>query len=207
MEVLYYAALVVLSYLIGAIPFGLVVGKFSRNIDLRDFGSGNIGAANALRTLGWKASALVFVLDIAKAVVAVLLARVFTGLPVVEALCGFAAIVGHNWPVYIGFRGGRGVSSSLGVMLVFSPLIAVAGLALGLLLMASFRYVSLGSVVGALSVPVLLLVFAASMSVPVPYLWFAWVVGLLVVFQHRSNIRRIITGTEHKIGQRAERRT
>ncbi|MCL5962086.1 MAG: glycerol-3-phosphate 1-O-acyltransferase PlsY [Chloroflexi bacterium] len=206
MEYVLYVALVAFAYLMGAIPWGLVIGKRTRNIDLRQFGSGNIGATNALRTLGWKSSLVVFILDIAKAVIAVLLARLLTGLPALEALCGFVAIVGHNWPVYIGFRGGKGVSSSLGVMMLLSLPMAAVGLLVGLAVIGSSRYVSLGSVVGASIVPVLMLAFAGALNISTPYLICAWALGAMVVFQHRDNLRRLLAGTERKIGQLGERR-
>lgn len=207
MEYVLYAATIVLAYLLGAIPFGLLVGKLAKNVDIRQYGSGNVGAANALRTLGWKASISVFALDIAKAVAAVLVARFAVGTPTLEAACGVAAIAGHNWPIYIKFKGGRGVSSGLGVLLLFSPLLGLVGLALGLALMAWSRYVSLGSVVGAIVIPVLMLAMAGPMNIPEAYVAFAWVVGAMVVFQHRGNIQRILAGTERKIGERGEHRT
>lgn len=206
MEYALYGLILAVSYLLGAIPFGLLVGRLARNVDIRQFGSGNVGAANALRTLGWKASAIVLVLDIAKAVAAVLIARVGVGSPVLEAACGVLAVCGHNWPAYLRFQGGKGVSSSLGVMLVISPPLAIIGLVMGLALMAWSRYVSLGSVVGATLVPVLMLLLAGPMNIPLPYVVCGWIIGAMVVFQHRGNIQRIIAGTERKIGERGERR-
>ncbi len=200
-----YVALVVLAYLLGAIPVALVLGKGARGIDIRDWGSGNIGAANAQRTLGWWASAVVFLADIAKAVLPVLMARWVRQMPVVEVACGLAAIIGHNWSPYIGWKGGRGVSSGFGLVLFFFPLAALAALIVGVGVIARTRYVSLGSVVGAGAVVAFSLAYALVLGAPTEYVVFAFAAGGLIVFQHRANIRRLLAGTEHKIGGRAKR--
>ena len=196
----------ILGYLLGALPFGLIIGRLTRGIDLREYGSHRTGATNALRTLGMPAAAAVFLLDVAKGVAAVLLARLlFADDPLVEwaaAVAGFAAIVGHNWSVFIGFTGGRGVATSTGALAAMSPwtVVILAPIVIGI--MWRSRYVSLGSITGGMLAPVitagLWLVDLAS----VPAIAYALASGLLVTAAHADNIARLRAGTERKIGQK-----
>lgn len=195
-----------LGYLLGAIPFGLLIGRLTRGIDLREYGSHRTGATNALRTLGPRPAAAVFALDVAKGAVAVLLARtMFAGDPLVEwaaAAAGFAAIVGHNWSVFIGFSGGRGVATSAGALgalsvwaiLILAPIVVIV-------IWAS-RYVSLGSIGGALLSPVVAAVLVAAGLAGVPVIAYALASGLLVTAAHADNIARLRTGTERRLGQK-----
>lgn len=196
------------GYLLGAIPFGLLVGRLTRGIDLRRYGSHRTGATNALRTLGARAAALVFVLDVGKGVAAVLVGRaVFAamGEPLGEwgaALAGFAAIVGHNWSVYIGFTGGRGVATSAGALGAMSPLTILILAPLVVLIIWRSRYVSLGSVTGAVAAPVITALLAALALATLPAVIYALAAGILVTAAHADNIARLRAGTERKIGQR-----
>jgi glycerol-3-phosphate acyltransferase PlsY len=197
-----------LGYLVGAIPFGLIIGRLTRGIDLREFGSHRTGATNALRTLGLRWAALVFVLDVSKGVAAVLLARaLFAEDPLVEwaaAAAGFAAILGHNWSVFIGFTGGRGVATSAGAMGAMSiwTVLVLAPVVIGVIWRS--RYVSLGSITGSLLAPVVTAVFWALDMATVPAIVYALASGLLVTAAHADNIARLRAGTERKIGQKAE---
>ncbi|MGI8657628.1 MAG: glycerol-3-phosphate 1-O-acyltransferase PlsY [Candidatus Limnocylindria bacterium] len=201
----------VLGYLLGAVPFGLLVGRLVKGIDLREYGSHRTGATNALRTLGTRAAAAVFVLDVGKGVAAVLLARLLIGAdPNVEwgaALAGFAAIVGHNWSVFIRFTGGRGVATSAGALGAMSPItiLVLVPIVIGILLRS--RYVSLGSIVGGLLAPVITAIFAALGLATVPAIGYALASGLLVTAAHADNIGRLRAGTERKIGQKEEVRS
>ena len=195
-----------LGYLLGALPFGLVIGRMTRGIDLREYGSHRTGATNALRTLGLRSAALVLVLDVAKGVAAVLLARLlFADDPQVEwaaAVAGFAAIVGHNWSVFIGFTGGRGVATSsgaLGAMSIWSIVIVAP---IVFLVMWRSRYVSLGSVTGALLAPVVTFALWLVEAATVPAIVYALGAGILVTVAHADNIARLRAGTERKIGQK-----
>jgi len=195
-----------IGYLLGAIPFGLLIGRMTRGIDLRDYGSHRIGATNALRTLGVRAAALVFVLDVAKGVAAVLLARtLFADDPGVEwaaALAGFAAIVGHNWSVFIRFTGGRGVATSagaLGAMSIWTILLLVP---IVIVLIWRTRYVSVGSITGGLLAPVITAVVWAPGGASVAAIVYALASGLLVTAAHADNIARLRAGTERRIGQK-----
>jgi glycerol-3-phosphate acyltransferase PlsY len=195
-----------LGYLLGAIPFGLLIGRATRGIDIRQYGSHRTGATNALRTLGTRAAALVFVLDVAKGVAAVLLANaLFGGGALGEwagAVAGFSAIVGHNWSVFIGFTGGRGVATSsggLGAMSIWTILI-LAPIVVGIIWRT--RYVSLGSISGGLLAPVITAVLWAFGAATVPAIVYALASGLLVTAAHADNIGRLRAGTERKLGQK-----
>ena len=195
-----------LGYLLGAIPFGLLVGRLMRGIDLREYGSHRTGATNALRTLGLRAAALVFLLDVAKGVAAVVLARLLlAGDPQVEwaaAVAGFAAIVGHNWSVFIRFTGGRGVATSAGALGAMSPWTILLLAPIVIAIIWRSRYVSLGSVTGGLSAPVITAVLWAVGAATLPAIVYAAASGLLVTVAHADNIARLRAGTERKIGQK-----
>ncbi len=200
-----FAAVVIGSYLIGSIPFGLILGKL-RGVDIREYGSGNIGTTNVMRTVGAKAGAVVLVGDVLKGVSAVFIARYVIGSPAGEMAAGFAAVAGHDWSVFIKFRGGRGVATSVGGLFVMAPLAAVGGFAVFILVIALTRYASLGSLVGALSGVAIAAAFTAADRIPAEYLIYTGVVVALIIFQHRDNISRLISGAERKLGQRVEKR-
>jgi len=203
-----FAAVVIGSYLIGSIPSGLIIGKL-RRVDIREYGSGNIGTTNVLRTLGARYGALVLIADVFKGVIAVLLARYIIGSPMSEMTAGFAAVAGHDWSLFLKFKGGRGVATSLGGILpmaMWAPLSAVAGVVIFIALIALTRYVSLASIMGSLSAVVAMAVFMGMDRVPWEYLVYIVVVVALIIFQHRDNISRLLSGTESKLGQKGERR-
>ncbi|HLH73254.1 MAG TPA: glycerol-3-phosphate 1-O-acyltransferase PlsY [Chloroflexota bacterium] len=198
------AAIVIASYLLGAIPFGLLVARWQRGIDIRKYGSGSTGATNVLRTLGWRASAIVFASDLAKTIVPVLVARLLTGSAWVESLCAVAAIAGHCWPVYSNWSGGRGVTSSLGGLIVLQPILAVACLAVTAIVVSVSRFVSLGSLAGVAFGTVVMAILVATGSVPTGYVVMVLGSPLIVFIRHRENILRLLAGTERKIGQTSE---
>ena len=200
------AGAVLLGYLLGAIPFGVIVGRLVGGPDLREHGSQRTGATNALRTLGAPAAALVFLLDVAKGVAAVLIARwIFSTDPLVDwaaALAGFTAIVGHNWSIFIRFTGGRGVATSAGALGAMTPwtILVLAPIALGLAWRT--RFVSLGSIVGSLLAPVVTAILWLVDLASVPAIVYAAASGLLVTAAHADNIARLRAGTERRIGQK-----
>jgi acyl phosphate:glycerol-3-phosphate acyltransferase len=195
-----------LGYVLGAIPFGLIVGRVTRGIDLREYGSHRTGATNALRTLGLRAAALVFLLDVGKGVAAVLLARLlFADDSLAEwaaAIAGFAAIVGHDWSVFIGFTGGRGVATSAGALGAMSPwtILILAPIVIGLIWRT--RYVSLGSITGGLMAPVITTGLWFGGAAGVPAIAYALASGLLVTAAHADNIARLRAGTERRVGEK-----
>lgn len=198
----------ILGYVLGAIPFGLLIGRWTRGIDLRAYGSHKTGATNALRTLGARAAASVFVLDVAKGVAAVVLARLlFGGDDLTEwaaALAGVAAIVGHNWSVFIGFSGGRGVATSAGALGAMTPWTLVILVPIVVAVVWRTRYVSLGSITGALGAPIVTAVLAALGVASVPAVAYALASGVLVTASHADNIGRLRAGTERRIGQKEQ---
>ncbi|MFC4455903.1 glycerol-3-phosphate 1-O-acyltransferase PlsY [Deinococcus sonorensis] len=188
---------VVVAYLLGAVPVGLLVAR-SRGVNIRTVGSGNSGATNVQRTLGWGPGLAVAVFDILKGALAVWVARrLHLGDPA-AALCGLAAVMGHNYSAFMGFRGGKGVATSFGVLLMISPLSAGAGFVVGLVTILLTRYVSAGSMIGALTV----LVSALLLGRP---WWETLILALLtalVFWQHRENMKRLQSGNESRLGQK-----
>jgi glycerol-3-phosphate acyltransferase PlsY len=194
------------GYLIGAIPSGLIVGRVAKGIDIREYGSGKIGFTNALRTLGVRWGALVLVADIAKGAAPVVIARAISDEPYVLAVAGLAAAVGHDWPAYVGFRGGRGVATSYGAALAMSPIPAAALLPFGLGLVAATRIMSLMSVGMAPVLAVVFVVLAAVGFHPWPYAVYAVVAAAQVVALHWENVQRLLAGTEPRLGEGGSRR-
>jgi glycerol-3-phosphate acyltransferase PlsY len=209
---------VVAAYLLGGVPTGVLVGKFY-GVDPREGGSGKTGTTNVLRTLGRRAAIVVLAGDLLKGVVAVLLARyVFfnpalfhtasaaaaqtlqTWRPWAEALAGLAVVLGHTFSPYIGFKGGRGVATGCGTLLVISPLGVLFGLIVFALAVWRTRYVSLGSILGAATAIVVECILFFTGYAPLAYLLFVLVGGLTVIYLHKDNIQRLRDGTERKVG-------
>lgn len=195
-----YAAVILLAYLAGSLSCGYILVNLAMGEDIRDFGSGRTGMSNILRTAGGKAAALVFALDAGKAALVVLLARGVTGAVETEVAAALVALCGHNWPVYLGFRGGRGIMPGFGGLSVMAPWVAVAGGALFLVVTLSSRILSLGSIVGTLAVALISLALTFVLGHHQLYTLYAFVGGALIIWQHRDNIRRIANGTERKLG-------
>lgn len=204
---------VLAAYLLGAVPFGLLVGRAVRGVDLRAHGSGNLGATNALRVLGKGLGGLVLALDAAKGLLPVLLLPLALGalgrpapgwLPVALAA---AAVLGHVFPVYLRFRGGKGVATSAGAFCALHPLAFAVALATWLLTVLATRIVSLGSILAALALPAAALAFDGPAAAFGPDLLPRTVVLLLaaalVVVRHRANLRRLLAGAEPRLGQKA----
>ncbi|MGE3855991.1 MAG: glycerol-3-phosphate 1-O-acyltransferase PlsY [Dehalococcoidia bacterium] len=192
---------VIAGYLFGGIPFGLIVGRLAGVGDVRQRGSGKTGFTNSLRTMGWKWALIVVVGDITKGAAAVLIGRMVLQDPWAAALAGVAAVLGHIFPVYAGFRGGRGVATAFGAFLAVSPGAALVVVAFSIAILAIFRYASLMSVVGVFAgfLTVVALVYLEQLAAP--YLVFALLTMLAVEISHVGNIRRLLAGTEPKLGQ------
>ncbi|MCL6609931.1 MAG: glycerol-3-phosphate 1-O-acyltransferase PlsY [Peptococcaceae bacterium] len=187
---------VIASYLVGSIPFGYIIGKM-KGVDIRQHGSGNIGATNVWRTVGPGWGLLALVLDALKGAAGVGMGKL-AGIDGVELLAGIAALLGHAFPVFLGFRGGKIIAAGLGVMTALAPLVALIAVIIFAVVVLFTRYVSLGSICGALSVPMLLALFQYSSL----YLLFGVVVCLFAVLKHIPNIRRLLAGTESRINFR-----
>lgn len=200
---MYIVAALLASYFLGAIPFGLLVGKVAKGIDIRDFGSGNIGATNVLRTLGPGLAFVVFLLDTAKGFAAVLICRGLGLDPWWVVAGALLAVLGHTFSVFLRFRGGKGVATSLGVIVGLDPVIAGVTFALWLVIAAITRYISVASILAAVSVPLQMIFWHARM-VPLPYQLLACAAALTIVLKHKSNIGRLRRGVEAKLGQKVD---
>ena len=197
-----YLVMVPIAYMVGSIPFGLLAGKLVAKVDIRDYGSGKIGMTNVLRTAGVTAAAVVLLLDMGKAVSVVVAARLLFDTTGVEAAAALAVIIGHNWPVFIGFRGGRGTASGWGGLLILSPIAGLIATVVGISLVGVTRYMSLGSITAAALGSAVLVVLAMIGQEPLVYSWYGIIGGTLIVVRHRDNIQRLLNGTERKIGQK-----
>jgi glycerol-3-phosphate acyltransferase PlsY len=189
---------VVTAYLIGSIPFSFLVARAFGVHDVRLLGSGNVGATNVLRSAGKAAGALALLLDVGKGAAAAALAgRLAPGEPALPAAAALAAVVGHTFPVWLRFRGGKGVATGLGAFAPLAPAAALGAVAAFALVALATRFVSLGSVAGAVCLAAVALVLRGRDPVALAALLSA----ALVVFRHRSNLRRILGGTERRVGQ------
>lgn len=184
-----------LAYLIGSIPSGLILGKLFWHTDLREHGSHNIGATNAWRTLGKGPGIAVFIADSIKGQAGVLLGLSLVGTPLAAVIGGLFAIIGHSFSLFLHFRGGKGVATSLGVLTMLMGDVTFIVFVLWFTIVYVTRYVSLGSVVAGLLTPVLAAVFAY----PMEYILFTVLAAILILVRHRENINRLMNGTENKI--------
>ena len=190
----------VFGYLLGSLPFGVIFGRLFKGVDVRDHGSGSTGMTNVLRTAGIPAAALVLLLDMLKAVLAIVAAKLITGSPGVEVTAGLAAIVGHMWPVFAGFRGGKGVSPGWGGLFPLEPISGIAAGLAGVPILALTRYASLASLVGALSGSAILAAMALLGGTHDVYALYGIVGSVLVVAKHKDNIVRLSRGEERRFG-------
>ena len=191
--------LMLIAYLAGSIPVGSIVAQRVGGPDLRSIGSGRTGGTNALRALGRKWAALVVVGDLLKGVLPVLLARVVTGDPLIEVLCGGAAVAGAIWSVFVGFRSGRGVGTGVGTMLVIQPIAVLLATPVFVFAILLTRYVSLGSLLGsAAMIPAMLLLLLLVPGTPLPYVIYTAVGAAFIWLAHADNIDRLLHGTERK---------
>jgi glycerol-3-phosphate acyltransferase PlsY len=192
---------VAVAYLIGSIPFSFLVARAFGVHDVRQVGSGNVGATNVLRNAGKVAGALALLLDVGKGAAAAALAgRLAPGQAVLPAAAAVAAVVGHMYPVWLRFKGGKGVATGLGAFAPLAPLAALAAVAAFVLVGLTTRFVSLGSIAGGVTLAGLALAWRG----PDPVAIAAVCTAALVVFRHRSNLRRILEGTERRVGQPKE---
>ncbi len=201
--------LFVLGYLIGAIPFGVIAGRLVRGIDVRDYGSGGMGMTNVMRTVGRKAGLLVMIADLLKGAGAVALAWPIVGtssdmLGWGHAIAGMAAVIGHSWPVYIRFKGGKGIATGAGALLVIYWPVALISVVVFIAVVRLTRYVSLGSILATLAMLLSMIPFVIYEMEPVASVAFAAAVAAVIIFRHRGNISRLRSRTESKIGQRVK---
>ena len=199
-----YAIIVPISYILGSIPWGFLIAHVVKGIDLRQYGSGNTGTSNVLRTTGGAFAVVALVLDLTKGLLAVFLARAIVDTPSAEVTAGLAALAGHNWSAFLGLKGGRGIATGLGGLLVMQPLAAVLAMAAFSLVTLPTRYLSLGSIVSVIAAFLSLLAIVLMDQSPPTYLAYTGVGGVIIIWRHRDNIGRLLHGTERRLGQRAE---
>ena len=200
-----YIIVAVIAYLLGSISFSVIISKKMAGFDVREKGSGNAGSTNVLRTVGKKAAILTLICDVLKGVVAVLIATLvgkiwkeLDGALLVQ-LAGIFVIIGHTFPVFFKFKGGKGVATSLGVLLITNWQIGLICLVFALVLMVLTQMVSVGSIGAAILYPVLTLFISQNYIVPGTYIISSIIIAILVVFNHRSNVKRLLSGTENRI--------
>ncbi|TVQ59324.1 MAG: glycerol-3-phosphate 1-O-acyltransferase [Spirulina sp. DLM2.Bin59] len=209
MQGLIIVGLAVAAYFVGSFPTGYLLTRLLTGLDIREQGSGSTGATNVLRTVGKGAAAAVLVIDAIKGAIAVLLVfgvgRLTPSLPPdwqpwLATAAGLLALIGHSRSVWLQFKGGKSVATSIGILFVMSPLVALGTLGVFGITLALSRIVSLGSVLGAIAVSIWMVVFGQ----PLPYILFGVMAGLYVLVRHRANIQRILAGTEPVIGQKLQ---
>ena len=190
-----------LGYLFGSFPSGYLAGKIAKGIDIRSLGSGSTGATNVLRHIGKRAAITVFLLDVFKGVISILLAKYFLLNDSWQVAIGLSTLIGHIWPVWLNWRGGKAVATGLGIFLGLSWQVGLATLGVFILMMTLFRIVSLASVSAALALPFIMLISFKTSSISLPFLVISLLAMTLVIWRHRENILRLMKGKEPKIGK------
>ncbi len=218
MMVVKFLAVVIIGYLLGSIPFGALVGKRVAKVDIREYGSGKTGTTNVLRVAGRKAAALVVILDVLKGALAVVFAGLIIdggylevggygiGLLTAQSLAALAAIAGHNWSVFLGFKGGRGVATFFGGLIALCPVAAVFGGEVLITGAVLTRFASLGSIAGVIGTYTILLPLTIVSGFPTEYLVYTLVGTITIIIMHRDNISRLIAGKEHRLGEKAQKK-
>ena len=202
-----FGLLIPFCYIMGAVPFGLLIARVVRRIDVREYGSGNTGASNVLRAAGVGPALAVLFFDMGKGVLAVVLAKVIDQSPSLEVAAALSVLIGHNWSVFLRFRGGKGSATGIGSFCAMSPLAGLIMLVVGLPFIAIFRYVSLGAIIGAVTAVVsmlLLAILAPTLPLGVPsltYLLYPSIGAPIILLKHRDNILRLFKGRERKLGE------
>ena len=198
MEIIIFVLWFAVGFVFGSVPSGLWLVKAIHGIDIRQYGSKNIGSTNVFRTVGGKTAALVLLCDAGKGILAALLADMVTGGDLYAVLfAAIGALLGHNYSLFLGFKGGRGVATGLGLLIFLMPKVSGICFLVWLAIVLATRYVSLGSCVGALCAPFLAFYF----GYPLPVIIFAAIAAAFVIIRHKDNIKRLLNGTESKIKQ------
>jgi len=211
-----FVSVIILGYLLGSIPFGLLISRRKASVDVRDYGSGRTGATNVLRTAGRKAAAAVGTLDLLKGTLAVVFAGLIVsgeylvvgnfglGTLVAQVLAALAAVAGHIWPIFLKFRGGRGVATFFGGLVALCPPAALFGGEVMIIGAGLTRYVSLGSIAGAVGTYTILVPLTIMNGFPIEYLVYCLIGTVIVIVMHRDNIGRLLSGKERRLGEKVE---
>lgn len=191
-----YFLVAIIAYFLGNLSFAFILGKLIMKKDVRNYGSGNSGATNAIRAFGAKIGVLAFIGDVLKGIIAVFIGRVLCG----EAggyLAGAFVIIGHNWPILLNFKGGKGVATTIGVVLIISPLVSLICFIIGFTIAFITRMVSLGSIIGMALAPLVVIIFVRPFNFKL--LLFCIFVASMSIYRHRENIKRLLKGNENKL--------
>jgi len=190
---------IIIGYLFGCINFAYIIGRFHDHIDIRNYGSGNSGTTNAIRVMGWKLGALTFLGDFLKSIVAYVITSLIFDSSVVGVYAGFGVVLGHNWPVFLKFKGGKGIASTLGLIYAVD---FRAGLIMNVIMVVVIyltKYVSVGSILMALLMPILFFVFK---DYNLEFLMIGIILMVIAIARHTANIKRLIKGNENKLGSK-----
>jgi glycerol-3-phosphate acyltransferase PlsY len=195
------ALVITICYLLGSIPFGYIVGKLFKKIDIRELGSGNIGATNVFRILGPSLASLVLIGDIGKGILSIYLVR-FLNIDnlLISTIAGLVVICGHDWSLFLGFKGGKGIATTFGVVFALNPTISILALIIWGVVLLTTRYVSLSSIFAVISIFIFTILFRQ----PYEYIIFSAIILVLGIFNHKDNIKRLRSGNERKIGEKIE---
>jgi glycerol-3-phosphate acyltransferase PlsY len=217
MIVLQFIAVIIIGYLLGSIPSGVLVSKILAKVDVREYGSGKTGMTNVLRTAGKKAAALVFFLDLLKGALAVIFAGLIVGrnylviggnfglgLLVAQVLAALASIAGHNWSIFLGFKGGRGVLTFFGGLFALCPVAALFGGEVFIIGAGLTRFASFGSIAGVVGTYSILIPLTIFNGFPLEYLIYTLIGTILIVIMHKENIIRLLSGKERRLGEKAK---
>lgn len=197
---------IAVGYLLGSIPGGYIIGKGIKGVDVRKFGSGNIGTTNVLRVLGKGPALFVFLIDIGKGIASVWISGLLPSPldpSIIRTIGGFSCIAGHNWPLFLKFRGGKGVATSAGVFLLLTPLPFLFSFLTMLLVVGATRYVSLGSMVSAAALPFYIWILMGKGALN--YIILGAVVAGIIILRHHSNLKRLLAGQENRLGEKVHR--
>ena len=191
--------IIISCYLLGSIPFGYIVGKLFKKIDIRELGSGNIGAANVFRILGPSLASLVLIGDIGKGIFSIYLVRYLNiDNLLILTIAGLAVICGHDWSLFLGFKGGKGIATTFGVIFALNPTISILALLIWGVVLITTRYVSLSSIFAVISI----FIFTILFKQPYEYIIFGAIILVLGIFNHKENIKRLKSKKERKIGEK-----
>ena len=201
MEIILNLLILFLGYLFGSFPSGYLAGRIAKGIDIRSLGSGSTGATNVLRHIGKRAAITVFLLDLFKGVLSILLAKYFLLNDSWQVAIGLSTLIGHIWPVWLNWKGGKAVATGLGIFLGLSWQVGLATLGIFIIVITLFRIVSLASVSAALALPLIMFLSFSTSNFSLPFLIISLLAMTLVIWRHRENIVRLIKGKEPRIGQ------
>lgn len=191
-----YLFVIILSYLIGSLTFAFILGKLITKKDVRDYGSGNAGATNAIRVFGVKVGILAFFGDLVKGIIAVLIGIMVAG-DIGGYFAGFFVIIGHNYPIFLSFKGGKGVATTIGVMLIISPYVSLICFSIGIVIALVTRIFSLGSIIGLFLAPIVVLIIVRPFNLQL--FIFCLIIISMSIYRHKDNIKRLLEGKENKL--------